>query len=287
VLAFALASPAGIAIAAGDESQNKVAPAGETSTVPVVEQAGPPPSPASVEAPPPSTVPAPAPGTQQGMTPQSEAADDAPRASPGPLASASDVFGPDKPSDAVASERGHLGLVLGTAKGLGLGGPKFAYGLRGGIRISHIEIGFLVGSSGKFGEESGNESGDLAAYPILFPLNGIINVTSILSWVLGGQVGLMHYRKHVFMYWQTGPGSSYSTVDGDATTNVFAYGFQTGPAVRLAAHVSLRFEFSLTHVGNAFVTVTNKYPDGSSTEAGVGIDAHTFLNLYGALCLTL
>jgi len=35
------------------------------------------------------------------------------------------------------------------------------------------------------------------------------------------------------------------------------------------------------------VTVTNKYPDGSSTEAGVGIDAHTFLNLYGALCLTL
>lgn len=197
VLAFALASPAGIVNAAGDESQDKVAPAGESATVPVVEKGGTPPSPAAGEAPPPSTVVTPAPSVQQGLTPQSEAADHAPRASLGPLASASDVFDPDEPSDAVISERGHLGLVLGGAKAIGLGGPKFAYGLRGGLRISHIEIGFLVGSSGKFGEESGNESGDLAAYPIVFPLNAIIEVTPTLSWILGGQVGAMHYRKDV------------------------------------------------------------------------------------------
>ena len=250
LLVFTLSSQPGIASAAGDESQDRPAPAEKTPTVPVVEEGATPPSPAAGETPRPPAEPAPAPA-RQGPTPTSEAA--------------------EKPSDADTPEHGHLGLVLGMAKGIGLGGPRFAYGLRGGLRIWHIEIGFLASSSGKFDQYSG----DLAVYPILFRLNGIVDLDSFLSLFVGGQLGLVHYHRY------------FSMVDGAAGASVFAGGLQAGGALRLTSHLSLRFELAWLRAGSHSVEAQHRYPSGEIEFQGDIIDGRNFLNLYGALCLTL
>ena len=112
-------------------------------------------------------------------------------------------------------------------------------------------------------------------YPILFQLNGIVDFNSILSLFVGGQLGLVYYRKY------------FSMVDGVAGASVFAGGLQAGGALRLTRHLSLRFELAWVRAGSHSVEAQHTYPSGEIEIQGDIIDGRSFLHLYGALCLIL
>ena len=293
LLFFSLLLQSGVAIAAGDHSQDKAASTEEMPTVPALEEGTTPPSPAAGETPQPPVAPASPPAAGQGAARAAEAAVRAAGTSAGPSAPPSAVprareenAGPpesiEKPGDAYPVERGHLGLVLGTVKGFGLGGPKFAYGLRGGFTIRPIEIGFLVGGSGQFSDEYGA----LTVYPILFRLNVVIDVNSIFSLFVGGQVGLVHYRRKLSVGVTRGIyASDYDYFDQTVSTNLFAYGLQGGGAVLLTSLWSLRFELAWLHVGETSAEVSNYYAWGRSF-FGFTTPAKDFLHASGAVCIT-
>jgi hypothetical protein len=185
----------------------------------------------------------------------------------------------EEPPDAAVytPEHVHLGLVLGLAKGSGLGGAKFAYGLRGGIRIWHIGIGFLVAASGQFSDRYGA----LSVYPILLPLNVIVDVNSIFSVFVGGQLGLVHYRRKGII---SNDGYSY---DQAVSRDVFADGLQAGGAVRLTSLLSLRFELAWVHADEdkTPIEVSRRMPWGTHFFGFVS-PAMDFLHANGAVCIT-
>ena len=279
LLVFALSSQSGVAIAAmqSGESQDKTAPTGKTPTAPVVEEGVPPPS------------PAPAPAAGEGATPASEANDGSDGTSAGASTAPPVVprvrkandrsherVGSDGPSDADAytPEHGHLGLVLGVAKAFAVDGSQFGYGLglRGGYRLTPLaEIGLLVAGLGQFGGLTVDTS------PILFQFNGILPVNPKLSFSVGGQLGLVHYRMG-------------TSTDGVVGMDAFAFGPQVGVVVRLSSRLSLRFELSLLHATRATTTVTSPnstagYVTVSNSTDTYSIDATTLLQTQGAFCI--
>jgi hypothetical protein len=291
VSVFAL-SQASVAVAADDESQDKAAPAGETPTVPVVEEGGTPLSPAAGETPPPSTAPAPAPPTRQGLTQPSQAVDRAANTSARPSAVPSAVphareekarpYEPvEKPSDADAgagadtsdahagagadtSEQGHLGLVLNLMKD-SKGGGGYELGFRVGWRpLPSAEIGVLVAAWGS--------GWTVDAIPILLQFNGIVPVTPILSFFGGGQLGLLHYRLDT-------SGMGYD--DGMVGLDAFAYGLQAGVGVRVTSNFSIRLELAWLHANEASTTLSHSF----STDT-FGMEASIFFHANIAFCLT-